>query len=107
MSGGSRRTSRGLDPRRGPPQHDQQGPAKAVASRSGLRAWVSTTHASDHPRVARSSVPAVRGRNRGYHGRAVAMKLLVKPDKLAWQLGYRVDWGAKVTGTQEAVKSHA
>jgi len=28
----------------------------------------------------------------------VAMKLLAKPEKMAWQYDYRIDWDAPVTG---------
>lgn len=27
----------------------------------------------------------------------VTMKLLVKPERMAWQFGYRIDWDAPIT----------
>jgi FAD-dependent urate hydroxylase len=37
----------------------------------------------------------------------VAMRLLARPEKLAWQFGYRIDWDAQAAAPQEAVKAGA
>ena len=37
----------------------------------------------------------------------VVMKLMAKPEKMAWQFGYQIDWDAPVTGTRDEVAAHA
>jgi hypothetical protein len=37
----------------------------------------------------------------------IAMKHLAKPEKMAWQFGYRIDWDVPVTGAPHAVSAPA
>jgi FAD-dependent urate hydroxylase len=37
----------------------------------------------------------------------VAMKRLAKPEKMAWQYDYRIDWDAPVAGPPQPVAAHA